>query len=284
MLSRILFPLARRFVSGHDVAEAVVAVRRLNALGITATLDVLGENVTQRKSAELAAASYLQTLEAIRQSGIQANVSLKLTQMGLDIDQDFCLANLVQICQKAAALESFVRIDMEGSSYTQKTLDLFQQLFRTHQNVGIVIQAYLHRSLEDIEQLVTLGARVRLCKGAYQEPPGVALREMPEIRRNFKKLAEILLLRGNYPALATHDDDLIRWIQSFTTDHAIGREKFELQMLYGVRAATQRKLAAEGYNLRVYVPFGTHWLPYFYRRLRERKENVYFVLKHFLKA
>ncbi len=284
MLSQILFPLAKRFVSGHTIDEAIAAVRRLNDQGITATLDVLGENVTERKTAEAAVSSYLQTLDAIGQSNIRANVSLKLTQMGLDIDRDFCLANLVRICERAAALSCFVRIDMEGSNYTQKTLELFYDLFRKHKNVGIVIQAYLHRSLKDIQQLIDLGARVRLCKGAYQEPPTLALQEMPEIRQNFKQLAEALLLKGDYPAIATHDDELIAWVKSFATTNGIGREKFEFQMLYGVRPDTQRKLAAEGYNMRVYVPYGTHWLPYFYRRLRERKENVYFVLKHLFRT
>ena len=259
-------------------------MRQLNAQGITATLDVLGENVTERKTAEAAVSSYLQTLDAIGQSNIRANVSLKLTQMGLDIDRDFCLANLVRICERAAALSCFVRIDMEGSNYTQKTLELFYDLFRKHRNVGIVIQAYLHRSLKDTQQLIDLGARVRLCKGAYQEPPALALQEMPKIRENFKQLSEALLLKGDYPAIATHDDELIAWVKSFTASHGIGKEKFEFQMLYGVRPDTQRKLAAEGYNMRVYVPYGTHWLPYFYRRLRERKENVYFVLKNLFRT
>ncbi len=284
MLSQILFPFARRFVSGHTIGEAVAAVRQLNAQGITATLDVLGENVAERKTAESAVSSYLQTLDAIGQSNIRANVSLKLTQMGLDIDREFCLANMLRICERAAALSCFVRIDMEGSNYTQKTLDLFYDLFRKHQNVGVVIQAYLHRSLKDIQQLVDLGARVRICKGAYKEPPLLALQEMPDIRQNFKTLAEALLLKGEYPAIATHDDELISWVKSFTASRGIGKEKFEFQMLYGVRPDTQRKLAAEGYNMRVYVPYGTHWLPYFYRRLRERKENVYFVLKNFFRT
>lgn len=284
MLSQILFPLAKRFVSGHNIDEAVAAVRKLNEQGITATLDVLGENVTERKTAEAAVSNYLQTLDAIGQSNIRANISLKLTQMGLDIDPDFCHANLVRICEKASALSCFVRIDMEGSDYTQRTLDLFFDLFQRHKNVGIVIQAYLHRSLKDIQQLIDLGARVRLCKGAYKEPASLALQKMPEIRENFKKLSESLLLKAGYPAIATHDDELIGWVKSFTASHGIGKEKFEFQMLYGVRPDTQRKLAAEGYNMRVYVPYGTHWLPYFYRRLRERKENVYFVLKNLFRT
>jgi len=284
VLGQILFPLARRFVSGHTVEEAISAVRKLNELRMTATLDVLGEIVAEKTTAEAAVANYLGTLDAIRESDIRANLSLKLTQMGLDINRGFCLSNLARICERAAAFQCFVRIDMEGSEYTQPTLDLFYELYRSNKNVGIVVQAYLHRSQEDTRQLIDAGARVRLCKGAYKEPRTIALQEMPEIRRNFKKIAQPLLLNGHYPAIATHDDELISWVKSFTASHGIGKEKFEFQMLYGVRPGTQRKLAAEGYNMRVYVPYGTHWLPYFYRRLRERRENVTFVLKNLFKV
>ena len=284
MFDQILFPLAKRFVSGQTVEEAVGAVRRLNELGISTTLDVLGENVTDPRSAAAAVSSYLETLNQIQETRIDSNVSLKLTQMGLNISRDFCFSNLVHICEKASACNSFVRIDMEGSDYTEKTLVLFYDLFQQHKNVGMVIQAYLHRSEEDVRQLIQMGARVRLCKGAYKELPSVALQKMPEIRENFKKLAEQLLLHGNYPSMATHDDLLISWVKQFSSAHKISNDRFEFQMLYGVRADTQRRLVAEGYNMRVYVPYGTHWLPYFYRRLRERKENVYFVLKNLFKA
>lgn len=283
MLDQILFPLARRFVAGTNVEQAIQAVRSLNHSGIRATLDVLGENVTERGTAENAATSYLLALDSIQRSGIEANVSLKLTQMGLDIDPNFCLANLVRICEKAAIQGNFVRIDMEGSRYTEETLALFHDLFCTHSNVGIVIQAYLHRSQADLERLNAVKARVRLCKGAYREQPDTAFQRMPEIRDNFKKLAESLLLQGEYPALATHDDLLISWTKEFVQSRGIGKDRFEFQMLYGVRPETQRRLVREGYRVRVYVPFGTHWLPYFYRRLRERRENVLFVLRNLFK-
>jgi proline dehydrogenase len=207
-------------------------------------------------------------------------VSLKLTQMGLDIGRHYCLDNVARICERAAAGNNFVRIDMEGSAYTERTLNLFYELFQKHRNVGIVIQAYLHRSEQDIRKLIELGARVRLCKGAYKEPPSLAVQTMTAVRQNFIALASLLLIQGNHLAIATHDDVLISWIKNYVVQHQLPKEGFEFQMLYGVRSETQRQLAAQGYSMRVYVPFGTHWLPYFYRRMRERKENVAFVLKH----
>ncbi len=264
--------------------QAIHAVRALNEKGLTVTLDVLGENVKERAAAGNAIASYLGTLDWIQQAQLRSNVSLKLTQMGLDIGRDLCYSNVARICERAAGCGTYVRIDMEGSSYTDRTLELFFDLFRTHKNAGIVIQAYLYRSEQDIRNLVDAGARVRLCKGAYKEPPQVAFQKMADIRENFKKLAGVLLRAGNYPAIATHDDVLISWVKDYTRGHNIGKDQFEFQMLYGVRSETQLLLARAGYNVRVYVPFGTHWLPYFYRRLRERKENVYFVLRNILKG
>ncbi len=283
MLDLTLFPLARRFVAGTAIEQAIRAVRNLNHDGISSTLDVLGENVKERLAAENAVASYVLTLDWIQQSGVNANVSLKLTQMGLDIDGNFCRANLVRICEKAASHGIFVRIDMEGSRYTEATLAFFHDLFRTYQNVGIVIQAYLRRSQADLERLNAVKARVRLCKGAYREPPELAFQKMSEIRDNFKKLAARLLVQGEYPAVATHDELLISWAKEFVHAHGIWKDRFEFQMLYGVRPKTQRRLVREGYRVRVYVPYGTHWLPYFYRRLRERKENVFFVLRNLFK-
>jgi proline dehydrogenase len=284
VLNDTLFFLAKRFVAGRNIEEAVRAVRALNERGISATLDVLGENVEDKQAAENAVSSYLTALDWIQKAQLRSNVSLKLTQMGLDTSRDFCCFNLARICEKAAQCHSYVRIDMEGSDYTERTLSVFLDLFRSYKNIGIVIQAYLYRSEQDLRQLIGMGARVRLCKGAYKEPATIAIQKMPEIRENFKKLAEMLFLRGNYPAMATHDDALIRWAKDYTRLHNIEKEKFEFQMLYGVRSETQCRLAQEGYNMRVYVPFGTHWLPYFYRRLRERRENVYFVLKNLLKS
>jgi proline dehydrogenase len=280
VLNQLLFLVAKRFVSGQTIQEAVAVVHRLNAHGIGATLDVLGENVTDRRAAEAAVAAYLETLDWIQRDGLSSNVSLKLTQMGLDIDRDYCLENVARICERAAAGNNFVRIDMEGSAYTERTLSLFCELFQKHQNVGIVIQAYLHRSEQDVRRLIELGARVRLCKGAYKEPPRLAVQAMAAVRQNFMSLASLLLSQGNHPAIATHDDVLLSWTKNYIAKHQVPKDGFEFQMLYGVRSETQRQLAAQGYSMRVYVPFGTHWLPYFYRRLRERKENVAFVLRH----
>jgi proline dehydrogenase len=283
VLNQLLFFLAKRFISGENIQQAINVVRRLNEHGVMATLDYLGENVSEPKAAEVATNSYLETLGWIHENQLKSNVSLKLTQMGLDISRYLCRSNLERVCEAAAAHENFVRIDMEGSAYTEKTLDLFHDLFRTHKNLGVVIQASLHRSPNDIERLISVGARVRLCKGAYKEPPNLAIQQMPKIRETFKRLAVELLLRGNYPAIATHDDLLISWTKEFAHRQGIRKDQFEFQMLYGVRTETQRRLAAEGYPMRVYVPYGTHWLPYFYRRLSERRENVYFILRNLLK-
>ncbi|MEW5977525.1 MAG: proline dehydrogenase family protein [Acidobacteriota bacterium] len=279
-----LFFLAKRFVAGRTIDEAIQAVRKLTNLGITATLDVLGENVARSADAQTAVSDYLVALERIHETGLNCHVSLKLTQMGLDISADRCRSNLSRICERAATLNNFVRIDMEGSAYTERTLTLFHDLFREYQNVGVVIQAYLFRSEEDLKRLIDVGARVRLCKGAYKEPPHLAVQKMGAIRENFQRLAACLLQRGNYPAIATHDERLITWTKNFVREHHIAPNRFEFQMLYGVRPKTQRKLAADGFNMRVYVPFGSHWLPYFYRRLRERKENVLFVVRNLLKG
>jgi proline dehydrogenase len=280
VLNQLLFPVAKRFVSGQTIQEAIPAVRHLNGFGILTTLDVLGENVSTRPAAEAAVAAYLETLDWIQREGLSSNVSLKLTQMGLDIDREYCLENVARICERAAVGRNFVRIDMEGSAYTDRTLNLFYDLFQKHQNVGVVIQAYLRRSEQDVRRLIELGARVRLCKGAYKEPPSLALQTMAAVRQNFTNLASLLLSQGSHVAIATHDDVLISWTKNYIVQHQLCKDGFEFQMLYGVRSQTQRQLAAEGYSMRVYIPFGTHWLPYFYRRMRERKENVAFVVKH----
>jgi len=280
VLNQLLFPVAKRFVAGQTIQEAISAVRHLNAFGILTTLDVLGENVSTRPAAEAAVAAYLEALDWIQREGLSSNVSLKLTQMGLDIDRDYCLDNVARICERAAAGNNFVRIDMEGSAYTERTLNLFYDLFRKHQNVGVVIQAYLHRSEQDVRKLIELGARVRLCKGAYKEPPSLAVQTLAAVRQNFMSLASLLLKQRIHPAIATHDDVLLSWTRNYIAQHELPKDGFEFQMLYGVRSHSQRQLAEQGYPMRVYVPFGTHWLPYFYRRIRERKENVAFVLKH----
>jgi proline dehydrogenase len=271
--------LASRFVAGETVESAVEAARELNARGLTATLDLLGESVTREAEAARACDVYLQLLARIAQSGAQANISLKLTQLGFDLGEAACLANMTQILEKAKAQGNFVRIDMEQSSYTEGTLALFTRLFPTYGlHTGVVIQSCLRRSAEDVERLVAMGARVRLCKGAYLESPELAFPDKAEVDRNFVALMELLLERGTYPAIATHDPRILERARRFVRDRKIARERFEFQMLFGVRRDLQEQLRRESYNLRVYVPFGTQWYPYLMRRLAERPANIAFFL------
>jgi proline dehydrogenase len=275
--------MANSFVAGETVDDALKAVKKLNEKGIMATLDVLGESVKNKEDSDKAVATYISLLDAISRAGVNSHVSLKLTQMGLDIDDAYCFENMVKILSRAKERNNFVRFDMEGSPNTQRTLNVFYRVREKFDNVGIVIQAYLHRSEKDLEGLNRIKAKVRLCKGAYKEPKEVAIKKMKDIRENFMKLTKILFERGVYPAVATHDGKLIQATKNYVAEHNISREDFEFQLLYGIRSKTQQRLAEEGYRVRVYVPFGTHWLPYFYRRLRERKENVFFVLKNLFK-
>jgi proline dehydrogenase len=280
LFSRRFFFLAKRFVAGETIESAIEAVRQLNADGITATLDFLGEDVTERAAAVKTRDAYFHMLDAIAAAGVRSNVSVKLTAMGLLIDEDFALENLNAILAYAQLHnpDPFVRIDMEGSSVVDATLRIFERAFGQHKNVGPVLQAYLKRTPKDVERAIELGARVRICKGAYNEPPEIAYKEMHEIRAQYLKSAQALLAHGVYPGIATHDYDLIDAIKAFTHNNEISPEKFEFQMLYGVRPAVQKQLIAEGYRLRVYVPFGTHWAGYFYRRVAERRENALFAL------
>lgn len=273
------FFLAKRFVAGESVDEAIAAVRGLNMQGMTATLDFLGEDVLEKTAAAATREIYLRMLEAIRATGVQSNVSLKLTAMGLLVDEDFALENLCRILEAAQRNDdSFVRIDMEGSAVTQSTLRVFERAYANYGNVGPVLQAYLKRTPGDVGRAISLGARVRLCKGAYNEPPEIAWKRMPEIRRAYLELARLLLTEGNYPALATHDLSLIEAIKAFAAERGIAKDRFEFQLLYGCRPEIQRRLVAQGYRVRIYVPFGTHWAGYFYRRVAERKENAWFAL------
>ena len=278
--SRFFF-LARRFVAGETIETALEAVRGLNADGITATLDFLGEDVLDAAEAQRTREAYLAMLAAIERSGAQTNVSVKLTALGLLIDDDLCTANLTTILERAAPLaDPFVRIDMEGSAVTSETLRVFERVYAQHRNVGPVIQAYLKRSADDIaaEDHRQGHGRVRLCKGAYQEPADIAFQDMPAIRREYLRLAEALLTRGVYPGIATHDEKLILAVKEIARSREIANDRFEFQLLYGVRPELQRALVAEGYRVRVYVPFGTHWAGYFYRRIMERRENALFVI------
>jgi proline dehydrogenase len=281
VFSRRFFFLAKRFVAGSTIDSAIAAVRELNANGITATLDFLGEDVLDRATALQTRDTYLQMLAAIAHSGVRSNVSVKLTAMGLLLSEDFALETLQSVLDASIRINAndpFVRIDMEGSAVTEATLRVFERAYATHRNVGPVLQAYLKRTPGDVERIIELGARVRLCKGAYDEPPQIAYKEMPAIREQYLRCAYALLQRGNYPGIATHDRRLIAAIQAFAGDNGIATDRFEFQMLYGVRPELQKRLVSKGYRLRVYVPFGTHWAGYFYRRIAERRENAIFAL------
>ena len=273
--------LARRFVAGETEKDAIAVGRRLHARGINATFDLLGEDVLDRDAARRSAEANRHLLRLIPPE-VERNVSIKLTMMGLDISEDFCLELTAGILDTAREVGGFVRIDMEGSKHTQRTIDAFHRLRRTHENVGIVLQAYLHRTEDDVKEAVARGDRVRICKGAYKEPPETAWTKMDDIRASFRRCAHLLLERGNYPAVATHDEGLIRDAIAYAREKGVARDRYEFQMLYGLRPRRWDELVRDGHNVRIYVPYGTHWFPYFYRRLRERRENVLFVLKSLL--
>ena len=271
---------AARFVAGETVESGVAALKQLNAAGITASLDLLGEAVHNAAEARAARDTYLHTLDRIKAAGAAANISVKLTQMGLDIDAASCVDNLRAIIAAAQADGSFVRIDMEQSDYTERTLQLFRQTFHPQfgNAVGVVLQSYLRRTEQDVEQMIALGGRVRLCKGAYKEPEAVAFPGKRDVDANYLRCMERLLLRGNYPAIATHDVRILEHAKAFARDKGVAPARFEFQMLYGVRRDLQLALKRQGYNVRVYVPFGTQWYPYLMRRLAERPANVAFLL------
>jgi proline dehydrogenase len=271
---------ASRFVAGETVDTAVTALKELNAARISASLDLLGESVGSALEARAARDTYLQILDRIQAAGADANVSVKLTQMGLDLDQALCLENVGAVIDRARQHGSFVRIDMEGSAYTEKTLRLFGDVLypKFGNAVGVVLQSYLRRTAADVEAMIALGARVRLCKGAYKEPATVAFPDKIDVDRNYVACMERLLERGTHAGLATHDERIIARARAFVKDRGIPAARFEFQMLYGVRRDLQQGLRRDGFNVRVYVPFGTHWYPYLMRRLAERPANIAFIV------
>jgi proline dehydrogenase len=271
---------ASRFVAGESIDQGVEAARELSRRGITASLDLLGESVSAEAEAVAARDQYLRMLDRMAASGAEVNVSVKLTQMGLDIAEELCVANMTVILDKAAALHGFVRLDMESSAYTQRTLDFFRtRLFdRFGAHCGVVIQSMLRRSEQDVEDMIALKARVRLCKGAYLEPPAIAFPDKADVDRNYVRLMERLLAGGNYPGIATHDEAIIAHARDFVRRQGVGTDRFEFQMLYGVRRDLQESLRQAGFRLRVYIPFGTQWYPYLMRRLAERPANIAFFL------
>jgi proline dehydrogenase len=274
---------ARRFIAGESIEEAVVAVKDLPAQGRLLTLDYLGESVTSAAAAAAAAADYVAIIGAIVASGVERNISLKLTQLGLDVDRATAVDNMRRILEPADANGFFVRIDMENSPYTDATLGILETLWQQgHRQIGTVIQSYLKRSEADIRRLNALGARVRLVKGAYQEPREVAYQKKSEVDAAFVELMQLLLDHGHYPAIATHDPELIAATKRYARHRNYANDRFEFQMLYGIRRDLQAALVKEGYRVRVYVPFGKQWYPYFMRRLGERPANVAFVLRGIL--
>jgi proline dehydrogenase len=275
---------ARRFIAGETVEEAIATARRLEAAGLMQTLDMLGESVSSMAEADTATRSYLALIDQIVAAGVGRNVSLKLTQLGLTVDRATCVDNLRRILDSAAAHDVFVRVDMEDSSFTQVTIEIFETMWQQgYRNAGIVLQSYLRRSRADAIRLIALGARVRLVKGAYNEPRAVAYQDKAEVDAAFVDIMKLLLAGGTHPAIATHDPAMIAATRTFASERGIAADRYEYQMLYGVRRDLQRRLTADGYRVRVYVPFGREWFPYFMRRLGERPANIGFVLRAILR-
>jgi proline dehydrogenase len=272
-------PMVRRFIAGESLPEVLPALERLRDAGYRTTVDVLGESVDSADACGAAAARYEETLGALAARGLERNVSLKLTQMGLDIDHDLCRETVARIFRRAAELGAFVRIDMEDHTRTDATLDLWREVRPLNPDSGVVIQAALRRSPADVEDLIREGARVRLCKGAYNEPAAVALREREAINAAYEAQARRLMADGSYPALATHDGRLIGRLIRWAEGEGIARDRYEFQMLHGIRRDLQGQLLAKGFRVRVYVPYGTQWYPYFMRRLAEKPANVTFMLR-----
>ena len=278
-----------RFVAGESISEAVAAIRALNALGCTASFDHLNESVTSVEETRAEVAEYLDILKEIDATGIKSNVSIKLTQFGLDIDPELAYRNAREVVAEAARRGNFVRVDMEQSSVTQITIEIFKRLRAEFDvnTVGIVLQSYLYRTFQDAQDLLKIPSRIRICKGAYNEGPDVAFPEKAKVDENYLRVAQLLLdtsLEGVYHGIATHDPDMINGTIRYAREKGIPKGAFEFQMLYGVRRDLQERLAREGHSVRVYVPYGKHWYPYFMRRLAERPANVWFVAKNFFKG
>jgi proline dehydrogenase len=283
---RLFKKLTTRFVAGENIEEAIAAIRELNSDGCTASFDHLNESVDKIAEAEAEKREYLRILARIDETGIRSNVSIKLTQFGLALDPELAYTNARVVVEDAARRGNFVRVDMEGSDVTQVTIDIFKRLRSEFglNDVGIVLQSYLRRTYQDAQDLLKLPARIRICKGAYNEPPEVAFPDKKDTDENYIRVMQLLLSSGIYHGIATHDPKMIAATIDFAKREGIGKEAFEFQMLYGVRRDLQRQLARDGYNMRVYVPYGKHWYPYFMRRLAERPANIWFVLKNLVKG
>ena len=278
--NRVTRRMSRRFVAGETLDDAIVAARACNQAGMMVTLDYLGENVSTEAAARRARDTYISIFDRIAEEKLDANVSLKLTQLGLDLGEDLCRSLVQSIAERAASYGNFLRIDMEGSDYTQRTISLCQRVRAKNSAVGIVIQSYLFRSEQDVKALLAAGCRIRLCKGAYKEPPSVAFPKKADVDATYVKLMQLMLASGIYHGIATHDPRMIDATIDFATKHGIGKDKFEFQMLYGIRTDLQQQLVRDGYRMRIYIPYGTEWFPYFMRRLAERPANVLFFVRH----
>jgi len=276
--------MARRFVAGEELDDAVAAARACNQAGMQVSLDHLGENVASEADARRACDAYLGVFDRIAQEKLDANVSLKLTQLGLELSTDLCGELLDSIVAHAAGYGSFVRVDMEGSSYTKRTVDLVKRVRGKNPALGTVIQAYLYRSEQDIRDLLAIGCRIRLCKGAYKEPPEIAFPRKADVDANYVKLMKLLLPSGVYHGIATHDPQMIAATIEFARQQGIGKDQFEFQMLYGIRTDLQQKLVRDGYRMRIYIPYGRDWFPYFMRRLAERPANLAFFLRNLFRS
>ncbi|RXT07247.1 proline dehydrogenase family protein [Ammoniphilus sp. CFH 90114] len=274
---------AGRFVAGESIEKAIVVVKELNREGRVATLDHLGEFVFTMEEANESASMCIQTLDAMAQAGVQSNLSLKMTSLGLDISKELCISNMRRILDRGKTHGNFVRIDMEDYEHCQVSLDIYQELRRDYDNVGLVIQAYLYRTEQDMKDLNEVKANLRLVKGAYKESPEVAYPEKAVVDENYKKIIRVHLLNGNYTAVASHDESIIEYTKNLVRENNISKDQFEFQMLYGICVDLQKRLVEEGYKVRVYVPYGVDWFGYFMRRLAERPANVWFVLKNLFK-
>ena len=274
---------ARRFIAGETVEEAIAVARALQSRGLLLTLDYLGESVRTLDEASAATREYVRLIEVIVASGIERNISLKLTQLGVDIDRATCIDNMRRILEPGQRHGFFVRIDMENSTYTDITMQVFETLWQQqYRNIGLALQAALHRTEQDVRRMNELGARVRLVKGAYKEAAAVALQQKSEVDGAFVRLTKLLIDQGVYPAIATHDEAILTETRDYARTHRIPPDRFEFQMLYGIRRDLQTSLTADGYRVRIYVPFGRQWFPYFMRRLGERPANVGFVVRAIL--
>lgn len=279
-MSGLLLFLAKRYIAGTERQDAIAAALELNRAGIGAITDNLGENVKNESEAMESVNEYLGLLDEIKKAGADSTISLKLTHLGLDISSGLALSNAETIIKKAAALGNFVRLDMEGSAYTQRTLEIFHDLRKKHPNAGVALQTSLKRTEKDARDIVAAGGSIRLVKGAYKEPADIAFQKKADVDASFEAIMKTLLMTKTHPAIATHDARLIEEAKRFASEKNIPKDSFDFEMLYGIKRKQQRKLAGEGYSIRVYIPYGKNWLPYTLRRLRERKENIWFVLKN----